>query len=98
MSNCDQSCKIKLYNALVRSLLEYSCSSWACHTAANIYKLEKIQRKAARFVTADYKRCSSVTAMYTKLGWKELKTRRDYLSLKNFYCVVAQFGGWHSLG
>ena len=59
--------------------------------------LEKVQRKAARFVCADYKRFSSVTEMYQKLKWKELKIRRVYLSLKNFYCVVAHYGGWQSL-
>src|SRR5687767_5141620 len=63
----------------------------------NTYTLEKIQRKAARFVCSDFKRLSSVTAMYDKLGWKELKIRRDYLNLKNVYCTAAQFGGWLSL-
>ena len=84
MSHCDQTCKVPLYNSLVRSLLEYACSSWACHTSKNMSCLEKVQRKAARFVCADYKRFSSVTEMYQKLKWKELKIRPDYLSLKNF--------------
>ena len=42
----------------------------------NIKDLEKVQRRAARFVTGDYGRRSSVTNMLEALGWSTLERRR----------------------
>ena len=38
--------------------------------------VEKVQRKAARFVSGDHKWDSSVSAMISSLGWKSLQERR----------------------
>ena len=45
-----------LYCALVRSHLEYCTIVWSPHTARNINKLERIQRRASKFIlkTDDY--------------------------------------------
>ena len=44
-----------------------------------IYEIEKIQRRAARFVTSDYQNyeLGSVTKLLEELGWKSLKNRRE---------------------
>jgi len=39
-----------LYCALVRSQLEYCTIVWSPHTAQNISKLERIQRRASKFI------------------------------------------------
>ena len=42
-------------------------------------EIEKIQRRAARFVTSDYQNyeLGSVTTLLKDLGWKSLKIRRE---------------------
>ena len=44
--------------------------------STHIAQLEAVQRRAARSVTKDYRRTSSVTAMLTQLEWKSLCERR----------------------
>ena len=41
--------------AIIRSLLEYAASVWDLYTSAEIEKLEKVQRRAGRFISKDYK-------------------------------------------
>ena len=76
------------YISLVRSTLEYSAPIWDPYLKVDITKIEKIQRKAARFIQNDYKYTSSVTLMLKQLGWKDLETRRRDLRLALFFKVV----------
>ena len=57
---------------MVRSLLEYSYPVWDPYRQGDIDKLNRIQRAAARFVTNNYQRKSSVTAPFQDLGWTDL--------------------------
>ena len=50
--------------------MEYATTAWASHTKKVINKLENVQRSAARFVSNDYRRTSSVTSMIQKVGWQ----------------------------
>ena len=72
---------------LVRPLLEYACSAWDPYTGQLITEVEKVQRRAARFVLSDFESFEpgSVTRMLQRLGWTPLKTRRqmDRVSLFN---------------
>ena len=53
----------------------------------NIDQLEKVQRRAARFVLSDYDYKSSVTEVITKLGWDSLQVRRQAYRLAIFYKI-----------
>ena len=64
------------YSSLVRSILEYSSTVWDPFYQKDIDRLERVQRRAARFVPNDYKPLSSVTSMVPQLGWKPLAERR----------------------
>ena len=68
--------KKRAYEALVRPILEYASAAWSPHTQAKIKKIEQVQRSAARFIQADYRRTSSVTSMIDALKWDTLATRR----------------------
>ncbi|KXJ17197.1 putative RNA-directed DNA polymerase from transposon BS [Exaiptasia diaphana] len=68
--------KTQAYFGLVRPILEFAASVWDPYTKSNIDKLEKIQRRAARFVCRDYRRTSSVTEMIQSLKWNSLEHRR----------------------
>ena len=58
--------KEQLYKTYARPALEYSSSVWDPHTQDN-NKLEKVQRRAARFTTNTYTRESSVTTLLQNL-------------------------------
>ncbi len=88
LKGCPAELKQLGYNSLVRSLLEYSAPIWDPHYAKDIQKIEKVQRRAARFVTNNYDWSCSVTGMMKKLGWKTLKDRRRELRLSLLYKIV----------
>ena len=73
---------------MVRSLLEYSCPVWDPYRQGDIEKFNKIQKAAARFVTNNYKRKSSVTALIKDLGWTDLQTRRKNFRLTSLYTIL----------
>ena len=75
-----------LYLALVRSQLESCSVVWSPHTSRNISKLERIQRRATKFIlkTNDERRfLFDVLFLYKALnGWMEYK----YWSI--YICIV----------
>jgi hypothetical protein len=48
---CPKECKKTAYISLVRSTMEYGAIVWDPYTTSDINKLERIQRRAARFIT-----------------------------------------------
>ena len=64
---------------LVRPLLEYASQAWDPYKDNLSNEIEKIQRRAARFVISDYQNyeLGSVTKLLKDLGWKSLKNRRE---------------------
>ena len=83
--------KTQAYNSLVRPLLEYASPVWDPHTKQNIDQIEKVQRRAARYVSNCYHRTSSVTTLLQTLGWRTLATRRQEARLILFYKIVHGF-------
>ena len=64
------------------------CPVWDPYRQGDIDKLNKIQRAAARFVTNNYQRKSSVTALIQDLGWTDLQTRRKNFRLTSLYKIL----------
>ena len=89
-------CKINLpksfretaYKSLIRPHVEYCSSVWDPHTLSDIQKIERIQRQAARYVTGDYRRSSSVSEMIHNLKWTNLATRRSGNRLNMIYKIL----------
>ncbi len=77
LHNCSPSTKEFAYNLYVRPQLEYASSVWSPQTASGKNKIEKVQNRAARFVTSRYKRTDSKTAILNSLKWCPLENRRD---------------------
>ena len=80
--------KTMAYNSLVRPQVEYALVVWSPYTKDNINKIEKVQRRAARWVLNDYSSYSSVTDMLSNLGWRSLENRRTDTRLAMFYKTV----------
>ena len=76
------------YTSLVGSILEYSSTVWYPFYQKDIDRLERVQRRAARFVLNDYKPLSSVTSMVSQLGWKPLAERRREHRLSLLYKII----------
>jgi len=73
------------YLSLVRPNLEYAAAAWDPYTAKDIQQLERVQRRAARFVKKDYRHTTSVTGLLDELGWLPLFERRKHSRLMVFY-------------
>jgi hypothetical protein len=72
----------------VRPKLEYATTVWDPHKKTQIYSLERVQRRAARFVTNNYQRTASVTEMLHHLQWQTLALRRMQYRLVMLYRIV----------
>ena len=53
--------KKTVYKTSVRPIVVCATTSWAPFTESDKHKIEMVQRRAARFVTNDYRRTSSAT-------------------------------------
>lgn len=65
LKSCPQKLKVTAYISLVRSILEYGSVVWDPHLSKDVASLERIQRKAARFIMRDYRSTSSVLIRYS---------------------------------
>ena len=74
LRRCNSATKETAYTTLVRPLLEYCCPVWDPYQVGLMEDIQKVQRRAARFVLSRY-RGESVTEMLHELGWKSLKER-----------------------
>ena len=84
---CPEDIKQQAYTAIVRPILEYSCTAWDPYYQKHISALESVQRKAARFVKENYQRKASVTQMLQELNWASLEDRRTVARLTMLYKI-----------
>ena len=85
---CPRTTKILCYTTLLRPILEYTCTVWDPSTQENINKIEKVQRRFARFVLNDHQWTSSVTSMLKQLHWQTLQERRAQLKAAMMYRIM----------
>ena len=75
--SCFPDVKEAAYKGRVRPVLEYGSSVWDPHTHGLQEELEKVQNRAARFVTGNYVfETGSMTDILCQLKWESLKKRR----------------------
>ena len=67
LTNCPTTIKRQAYLALVRPIMEYASPVWDPYYNSDIYKLERVQRRAACWALSDYSRESCVTSLLSSL-------------------------------
>ena len=80
--------KTKAFNTIVRPTLEYAASVWAPGQKFLQQDIEKVQRRAARYVCGKYSYRESVSAMIDELGWESLEQRRNKIIVTMLYKVI----------
>ncbi|XP_076448623.1 uncharacterized protein LOC143285249 [Babylonia areolata] len=74
---------------MVRPIVEYACTVWDPNSnKLTVTTLEKVQRRAARFITNRYRNTSSVTDMLTLLEWPVLEQRRRCARLAMLHKIL----------
>ena len=82
--------KEQAYKTYVRPILEYASTVWDPHTKELTSQLEMVQRRAARFVTAYYRRRHSVTLLLNQLQWQTLLQRGTHSKVTMLYRIHHQ--------
>ena len=72
----NQKIKETTYSTYVRPQLEYCAPVWHPWQEKLTYKVDRVQRAAARYCLNDYNYTSSVTEMLKVLNWQTLENRR----------------------
>ena len=88
LKGCPKKLRDTAYISLIRPALECSCSVWHPHKKSNKDKIEKVQRRAARFVSNNFRRKASVSEMLHELGWQSLDGRRQDQRLVLFFKII----------
>ena len=84
----DHTLKEKTYKAIVRPTVEYCATVWDPHYKTQAATIEKVQRRAKRWVTGRFHNMSSVSDMLSDLGWRDLNQRRVDSRLCMAYKIV----------
>ena len=86
LAACPLDVKELAYKRLARPVLEYGSSVWDPQSILLQDHLEKVQKRAARFVTGNYTyETWSMTGILEQLKWESLKKRRKDSRLTMLY-------------
>ena len=90
LSHCTENCRKTAYISMVRSTLEYGSIVWDPFQKQDIDKLERVQRKAIRFIKRDYRSREEgfISNKAKELDLQPLQHRRTSLRLIMLYKVV----------
>jgi hypothetical protein len=93
LQHCPKECRKNAYISLVRSVLEYGVTIWDPYQKNDIEKLEKIERRGARFINKDYRSREEecIAKILKELKLTTLEERRKQQRLIFFYKVAARY-------
>ena len=77
LKGCPEKLKQTAYFSLILSFMEYGATVWDPYQKCNSEKVERVQRRDARFVKTRYSRYSSISDTLDVLGWPPLSQRRQ---------------------
>lgn len=88
LQHCTSRTKTVAYATLVRPLLEYADVGWDPHTKTDSAMLERVQKKALRFIHNAYSRRTSVTELRRRSDLPTLESHRKIHRLKLSHSIV----------
>ena len=88
LKGCPEKLKQTAYISLIFSFMEYGATVLDPYQKYNSDKVERVQRRAARFVKSRYSRYSSVSDILYVLGWPPLSQRCQEARLILFYKII----------
>ena len=90
LRNCPSGCKRNAYLSLVHSVLKYGATLLDPYLQKDINKLEQVQRKAANFISGDYKirTPGSMQKLLRKLDLPPLQVHRQQLRLTFLFKMI----------
>lgn len=86
LRNSPSHIKLLTYNTYIRPKLEYASVVWDPFTKLNIDKLERVQRKAVRFIYSKFKITDSPLTSWRLTILKHLKREEENIAL-NFFIL-----------
>lgn len=97
--------KAHAYLCLIRPTLEYCSGIWTPHTSLLAEQINKVQKKAARYVINNHRRWSSrlqrpevsITDTINNLKWEDLEVRRNRVALRYLYKSQTNNPAWADL-
>ena len=88
LRKCSAETKLRCYTTYVRPILEYAASVWdPVDNKLLTDILEKVQRKAVRWISNDWQHLSSPTEMMESLSLSTLFQRRQTSKMKMLYGI-----------
>ena len=89
LKDCTKPVKSAAYTSMVRPTMEYASSVWDPTNRKKIGNLEKVQKRAARFIFNNYtdRTPGCVTRMVESLKWEKLEERRKSNRLCMLYKI-----------
>ena len=90
LRSCPTPCRRTAYISLIRPILEYGSVIWDPYYISDINIIERVQHRAARFISGDYttRDPGCVTAMLEDSKLPPLQDRRRNIRLSYYYKVV----------
>ena len=82
--------ELQCYKTYFRPIIEYASPVWDTNNKNVTQKVERVQRKAARFILNDYNKDSSVSKMIKKLNLDSIELRRKVKKLKLMHSIASQ--------
>ena len=73
---------------MICPVMEYTAVVWDPYYQTDTQHLEKVQRRAARWVLNNFSRCSSITNMLQQLSWPSLQVRHKICRLQTLFKII----------
>ena len=83
---------MSIYTSVFQPTIDYAISIWGCTSKQNIYKIQRLQNRAARIITGNYDFINTRGVDLVKnLKWMCVSQRRDY------FIAILMFKSIHGL-
>ena len=81
-SGCPKSLLMTIYKTFIQSRIDYGISIWGCTTKENMYKIQRLQNRAARIITQNWDFTIRGLDIVRGLKIQNITERRDYFLTK----------------